>query len=150
MADTSYWSRLPAGASIPNYAVYRYPNQSPDGTQFLATNCGNATTACTSGSSIFQDVNISAYVGRTFSYGGKVTADGSAGTSALVTWQLDANYNVLRQDTMNLTVPIPYQYQSYTSQTITIAANAKTLRYQFYHGTNSISYFLANMFVNLN
>lgn len=151
MADGTGWQRLPAGASTPNLAVYRDPNRSPDGTQFLATNCGNFTTACAPGSSFFQDVSAANYVGRNYTFGGKFAMSGAndnGGTSSLVVFQLDANFNVLRSDT----VPVALTgstYRSFASPSVTVLANTKTLRYQFYHGTKGFTYFAANMYINL-
>lgn len=151
MADATGWQRLPSGAATPNLAVYRNPNQSPDGTQFLATNCGSFTAACAPGSSFFQDVNASNYAGRAYTFGGKFAMSGAndnGGTSSLVVFQLDANFNVLRSDTVPLALSGSV-YQSFASPVVTVLANTKTLRYQFYHGTNGLTYFAANMYINL-
>lgn len=148
-ADATGWQRLPAGAATPNLAIYRVPNQSPDGTQFLATNCGSYTTACTPGSSFFQDVAASAHVGRSIKFGGQfATAGENGGASSLVVFQLDANFGVLRSDSIALNLPNG-TYQSFVSPAITIVPNTKTLRYQFYHGMNGVTYFADNMYINL-
>ncbi|AKU24164.1 hypothetical protein [Massilia sp. NR 4-1] len=149
MADATGWQRLPSGAGTPNLSVYRYPDMSPDGTQFLATNCGSFTAPCTPGSSFFQDVDASAYAGRSFRFGGKfATAGGNGGTPSLVVFQLDANFAVLRSDTVALPLP-DATYRPFSSAPIQIMANTKTLRYQFYHAANGITYFAANMYLNL-
>lgn len=149
MGDTTHWQRLPASAP-PNYTVYRYPNGSPDGTQFLATNCGTWTSACPAGSSVFQDADVSAYSGRTFTFGGQFATDaGLSGTASLALWQMDANSNVLKSDTVPVSVS-GTGYVTVKSPTLTLLSTTKKVRYELYHGTQGITYRAANMFVNIN
>jgi hypothetical protein len=149
-ADGSYWQVIPSVSGRPNLAVYRYPNLSPDGTQLLATNCGSAASACVAGSSFYQDVNVSAYAGRSFTYGGSFASlGGNGGTSTLAIFQLDANGAAISSHALSLPLSSTV-YQKFTSGAVIIAANTKTLRYQFYHGTNGVTYAADNMFLNLN
>ncbi len=145
MADTSYWNRAPS--TTPNYAVYRYPNLSPDGTQVLASNCG--TAACNVGQSIYQDVDVTGLGGRSFNFGGQFSTTSGSGTISLAVFQLDASYNILQSHS----IPITASAGSYTnsaSGTFTISSGAKYLRYQYYMSTPSITFLADNMFINLN
>jgi hypothetical protein len=149
MGDGYWYQRLPTGSAMPNLAVYRWPNMSPDGNQFLATNCSAVGTGCASGSSFYQDIPATAYVGRTITYGGKfATSGGNGGNPSLALWQLDANYAPLKADTVVLSVP-GTTYLGAVSQPITILPGTKILRYQFYHAVSTVTYFAGNMFVNL-
>jgi hypothetical protein len=148
-ADTSNWQRLPSGSTTPNYAVYRWPNLSPDGNQFLATNCSVSGSACVPGSSFYQDVPATAYLGRSVTFGGKfATAAGSGGSPQLVLFQLDANGAALASTAITLSA-LGTSYTSFSSAPIAILTTAKTLRYQFYHSAPGITYFAGNMFINL-
>jgi hypothetical protein len=152
MADGSYWGRLPSGASTPNLAVYRQPNQSPDANQFLATNCIVLGSSCTAGSSILQDVAVGGMAGRTVTFGGLFATAGGNGAGLLALLQLDSSYNILRSDAININAGPPAangSYASFTSAPVTIVAGASVLRYQFYHGTPGITYQAGKMFVNL-
>lgn len=147
--DVTNWQRLPASPA-PNYTVYRFPNNSPDGTQYLATNCGTWTSACPAGSSFFQDVSVAAYSGRTFTFGGQFATDaGHSGSASLALWQMDAYNNVLKSDSVPIAVS-GADYVRIQSPTLTLLAATKKVRYQFYHGTQGITYRAANMFVNVN
>lgn len=152
MADGSYWGRLPSGASTPNLAVYRRPNESPDANQFLATNCVVSGSSCTAGSSILQDVAVSGISGRKVTFGGLFATDASNGGGTLALFQLDSSYNVLRSDSININAGPPAadgSYASFTSAPVTIVAGVSFLRYQFYHGSPGITYRAGKMFVNL-
>lgn len=145
MADASYWGRLPASPT--NRAVYRYPNLSPDGTPVMAANCGS--TSCSVGQSIYQDVDVTAYRGRTFNFGGQFSTTGGSATLSLVVFQLDASFNILQSHS----IPVSVTYGSYTnaaSGAFTISNSAKYLRYQYYMNSPSVTYLADNMFVNLN
>ena len=150
MANGSNWTRLPASPA--NLAVYRYASLSPDGTPILATNCGAST--CAPGQSIYQDVDVTAYRGRSYSFGGKFSTSGGSGSLNLVVWQLDAAYNVLQ----NNVIPLTASSGSFTDTTsnagmsppLVISNQAKFLRYQFYLGSPSVTYLADNMFLNIN
>lgn len=149
MADTSNWQRLPAGGTTPNYTVYRWPNLSSDGNQFLATNCAASGSACVPGSSFFQDVSAAGYAGRSVIYGGKfATAAGNGGSPTLALFQLDANGAVLTSNSL----PLPVSgttYASFKSPSIRILDGTRTLRYQFYHAVPGVTYFAGGMFLDL-
>jgi len=142
-ADATGWNKT---QSATNLAVYRYPNSSPDGTQFLAANCGQASC---SNNSIYQDVDVSAYVGRTYRFGGQFSTFSGTGGISLVVWQLDNNFSPIRQDTINIT-PQSGIYTNTSSAVYTIVSGTKYLRYQFYLNSPSITYYADNMFLNLN
>lgn len=152
MADGSYWSRLPTGAGMPNLAVYRWPNQSPDANQFLATNCAASGSSCTPGSSVYQDITISGLSGRSVTFGGLFATAGGTGGGTLALFQLDSSFNILRSDSININAAPPAadgSYASFTSAAIKILPGTAVLRYQFYHATPGITYQAGKMFVNL-
>jgi len=147
--DVANWQRLPASPA-PNYTVYRFPNNSPDGTQYLATNCGSFSAACAAGSSFYQDVSTAGFGGRTFTFGGQFATDaGHSGSASLALWQMDASNNVLKSDSIPVSVS-GTDYVKVQSPTLMLLAATRKVRYQFYHGTPGITYRAANMFVNMN
>ena len=56
-----------------NHVVYRSPNSSPDGSQYLEFNCGGACA----GKSANQTANVTAFRGQTLQYGGTFATDGN-------------------------------------------------------------------------
>lgn len=149
MADSSYWNRLPGGAQTPNMAVYRLPNLSPDGNQFLATNCAPSGSSCVPDSSIYQDVSVAGYAGRSIKFGGEfATLGGDGGSPSIALFQFDANSNVLKADSLTLSTP-DSSYRSFTSPAVFLLPNASSVRYQFYHPRTGITYTLGNMFINV-
>lgn len=146
--DVANWTLSPSNQP-PNASVYRFANQSPDGTQFLATNCGTWSTACPSNSSVYQDINVSAYIGKNFKFGGQFSTDqGAGGPASLAIWQFDSSNNVLKGDSLAVNVNGP-AYVSVDSAQLTLLPATRTIRYQFYHGVNAITYHAANLYVNI-
>jgi hypothetical protein len=145
MGDGSYWSRIPTSPT--NIAVYRYPNLSPDGTPVLAANCG--TASCNVGQSIYQDVDVTAYRGRSYTFGGQFSTTGGSGTLSLAVFQLDASFNVLQSNSVAISAT-GGSYTAALSTNFVISSGAKYLRYQFYMESPSVTYLADNMFLNLN
>jgi hypothetical protein len=143
-SDNAYWGRIPASPT--NIAVYRYPNLSPDGTPVLAANCG--TSSCSVGQSIYQDVDVTAYRGRTYTFGGQFSTAGGSGTLSLVVFQLDANFNILQSNSIAVNA-VGGSYTTSSSGSFVISSSAKYLRYQFYMQSPSVTYLADNMFINL-
>jgi hypothetical protein len=119
------WTRLPEG--VTNVDVPRLPNQSPDGTPFLAFNCG---PACSPESSVLQDVPVNAgFEGRTFDYGATLRTDAGDGALTLAVHQLDAHGQVLHTDAVDLTIGPGYAAHAAAGS---VQPGARRLRYQLY------------------
>jgi hypothetical protein len=119
------WSRLPDGAT--NVDVPRMPNGSPDGTPYLAFNCG---PACSAESSVLQDVPVNpGFEGRRFDYGGTLRTDGGDGALTLAVHQLDARGTVIHTDALDLTVGAGYAEHVAAGS---VREGARKLRYQLY------------------
>lgn len=144
MANGSYWNRIPVSPT--NLAIYRYPNLSPDGTPVMAANCGQ--TPCAPGQSIYQDVDVTAYRGRSFTFGGQFSAQSGSGSLSLAVFQLDASFNILQRNSIAINA-VNGSYTNSTSPSFVISNGAKYLRYQIYLET-PLTYLADNMFINLN
>jgi hypothetical protein len=117
------WAGAPEG--VTRVDVPRAPDGSPDGTPYLAFNCG-----CTAGSSVFQDVLVDpGLTGRRFDYGGTLRAEGGEGALTMAVHQLDATGVVLRTDTLELQVGAEYSEHRATSS---VVPGARKLRYELY------------------
>jgi hypothetical protein len=95
--DTQGWSRHPG--STANVAAPRTPNGSPDGTSYLALNCG--ASPCPPGHGVYQDVELDdADGGAGFAFGGQLRSEAGHGSLDLVVHQLAADGGVLASDTV--------------------------------------------------
>jgi hypothetical protein len=144
-ASVTPWQRLNVGGETTNIAVYRHPENSSDGNQYLATNCGDRVESCKGnpGQAIYQDVVVPpSYAGRSFSFWGKFRADtnATAGTLQLRVEQFDAAGRLLESNP-HVTVTLPAlpadsasDYSAYTpaGASGTIIPNTTRLRYVFY------------------
>lgn len=127
--DAAGWS--PAPNSAVNVAVHRDPNGSPDGTPYVAFNCGGA--ACSPQASLFQDVTVdAAAAGRRFEFGGSFRTDGPPASVALAVHQLDVGGNVIASDSVEIRAGPTYATRSADAR---IEDGARTLRYQLYPRT---------------
>lgn len=128
-ADTTGWERLPGSEA--NLAAYRRPNESPDGTPYLAFNCGG--DPCRAGESLHQDVEIDpALIGRAFRFGGTFRSESGSGSLELVVHQLDAQGQLLHSDKVAIDATGAYAPVEGTG---TIQRGARALRYQLYPST---------------
>lgn len=144
----NHWGRRPEG-NVPNQTVYRFPNESPDGTQFMATNCGTWTSSCPPDSSVYQDLDASAYAGKNFTFGGQFSTDqGDGGAASLAIFQFDVSGNVTRGDGIPVNVN-GRTYRNIGSTSLPMLATTRKVRFQFYHGTNAITYRMNNLYINI-
>ncbi|TLS53910.1 hypothetical protein FE782_00715 [Paenibacillus antri] len=121
-SDTYGWNRLGPGT---NWAVYRLPNNSPDGTPYFATNCGGL---CAPTNSIYQDVAIPSGGPGTLRFGGKFMSEGAGGTLELVVRQFNGS-TIIQTDI--LPIATGTAWQSYGG-TATLAPGTTWIRYEFY------------------
>jgi hypothetical protein len=146
MGNGSYWQRYPIGPT--NLVVYRYPNNSPDGTNYLATNCGTNPNPCQPGQSIYQDVNVSALNvgGKDFGFGGMFATDSGNGVFTLAVFQMDQNYNVLQTNSFDVYATPTY---AGTQSGGTFAPGTKIVRYQIYPKISTITFRADQMYVSI-
>ena len=96
-ADARGWATLP-GTSTQRSAE-RLPDNSPDGTPYLAFNCGAAT--CGGGDAVLQDVDVRKDDdGREFAFGGTFRAETGTGQLELNALQLDASGAIVQATTV--------------------------------------------------
>lgn len=126
--DTQGWKVFPLGPT--HLVVYRYPNGSSDGNCYLATNCG--ASSCQAGQSIYQDVDVQAWVGRRLSFGGTFMAEGGDGSITVAAHELDAA-GALR-GTHALPLSLGASYADARSELV-VDAGTKTVRLQLYLST---------------
>jgi hypothetical protein len=127
--NTLGWTYSPVGGT--NVDLPRLPNGSPDGTPYLAFNCG--APGCGPDASVFQDVPINRRVsGRRFDYGGTLRTDGSEGTLTMAVHQLDAAGVVIHTDAQDLRVGPGFVDHVATGS---VRPGARRLRYQLYPKT---------------
>lgn len=138
-SDDYGWNRTGSGT---NMAVYRFPGNTPDGTPYLAANCGGA---CGSNHSIYQDVAVTGSAGTTVSFGGSFMSEGGSAALDVVVYQMDAAYNVLRADTLPITTGT--SWASY-SHHVPLHSGVVKLRYQFYM-KNPVTYRSDDHFVSI-
>lgn len=120
------WDRTSSGQTT-NIVVLRYPNESTDGNCFLATNCGG--NSCVGEQTIFQDIDLSGYGGRSLVFGGKIgTEKGHGlGSGILMVLQMDFSGNIItRQEVAVLTS----DYQDFAGQ-FAVDPRTTKLRFQF-------------------
>jgi hypothetical protein len=125
------WGWTSSPVSLTNVDLPRLPNGSPDGTPYLAFNCG--APECGPDASVFQDVPVNQRVaGRRFDYGATLRTDGSEGTLTMAVHQIDAAGVVIHTDAQNLRVG-----QGFVDHVATgsVRPGARWLRYQLYPKT---------------
>ena len=141
-ADFDGWNRI---LTATNYAVYRLPGDTTDGTPFAATNCGGT---CTAASGINQDVAVPAGSSGTINYGGDFRSIGGSGTFNLVAWQLDNTGAPLASSTVVVNTTGSWATQAGSTA---LVAGAKTIRYQMYLITGgSVTFELDDTYVRIN
>jgi hypothetical protein len=124
--DISGWTYLPAG--VTNVDLPRLPNGSPDGTPYLAFNCGAPT--CATDASVFQDAPIKpGLVGRRFDYGGTLRTDGGEGTLTMAVHQLDTGGALIHTNAVNLRIGPGFTNHVATGR---VLPGAQRLRFQLY------------------
>ncbi|WP_221469126.1 hypothetical protein [Cohnella nanjingensis] len=131
MSTMDYWYRLGPGT---NRSVYRLPNNSPDGTPYLASNCGGT---CVGTNSIYQDVSIAGGTSGILRFGGKFMSEGANGSLSLVIRQFDSTGTIIQTD--NLPIGTTTSWASF-GQTVALQAAARTIRYEYYMWTNNLTY----------
>src|SRR4051794_111899 len=93
-ADTEGWHRWPGTST--QLAAQRLPDGSPDGSPWLAFNCGGS---CAGGAGVYQDVTVPARLhDRPVAFGGDFRAPGGRAPLDVVLFQLDAAGHTLRSD----------------------------------------------------
>jgi hypothetical protein len=128
-ADAEGWKAL-AGTTA-QLSVERDPDSSPDGSPFLALNCG--APVCDGGASVYQDVPFDP--GRddgTVAFGGSFRAAGTEERLDLALQQLDASGAVIA--TANVAVTAGAAYAS-ARGTVAIDDRARRLRLELYPRT---------------
>jgi hypothetical protein len=136
------WTYLPVG--VTNVALPRTPNGSPDGTAYLAFNCGAPT--CAPDASVFQDVAIKpGLAGRRFDYGGTLRTDGAVGAVTMAVHQLDDAGAVIHTNAVNLSVAPGFADHVATGA---VVPGARRLRYQLYPKTPQ-TFAADNLFLRL-
>jgi hypothetical protein len=128
--NTWGWTYLPVG--VTNVDLPRLPNGSPDGTSYLAFNCGAPT--CAPDTSVFQDVPINpGLAGRRVDYGGTLRTDGGEGTVTMAVHQLDAAGALIHTNAANLRIGPGFADHVATGR---VLPGARRLRYQLYPKTS--------------
>jgi hypothetical protein len=124
--DTRGWSRL-AGVST-NVAAPRTPNASPDGTSYLAFNCG--ASPCPPGQSLYQDVAVEElHEGEAIRFGGEFRSESGSGSLEVALHQLDANGGLIRTDELPVSATGNY---TPVQQSGAVQAGTRKLRFEIY------------------
>lgn len=126
-ASEAPWLRY--GAST-NAVVYRLPNLSPNGSEFLEFNCGGA---CNESNSVYQDVPITGGSSGTLTYGGRFSSATPDGSLTLALFQLDQSYNVVQTDSVTFTASTSWDARSKSTNLLPATT---ILRYQYYMNVN--------------
>lgn len=154
--NTDDWDTLPQPKGHPptNLVVYRSIALSPDHNCVMAFNCGDGTTACDQGQSVFQDVAIQNF----FSVGQNITFSGVVGTQAsipavvrVVIFFLSSTYEILNTTVVDVkanTIPQFTQFGLTAKFVGGWAVNATTLRAQLYPLNAGITYFAGELALN--
>jgi len=123
-ANGDAWAPVPGtGAQM---SVERFPDQSPDGTPWLAVACG--TGACDGGQAVYQDIPVEpGSGGAELAFGASVRADQGTARMQLGLLQLDADGAVVAQDA----VPVDAGDRYVRARgTVTVEDRARRLRIQ--------------------
>ena len=127
-SDTNSFARTDTGT---NWAVYRFPGNSVDGTPYLAMNCGGT---CATGNSVYQDVAFHPSTQTNVDTSPKATIESGSGSISLTVWQLDAAYAVLKSDSYAGNAGSTWATYSFSP---TLASGTRILRYQMYMSGNA-------------
>jgi hypothetical protein len=127
--DADGWSKHTG--STASLSVPPTPNGSPDGTSYLAFNCG--APACAGEASIYQDVRVDdSWRDEDFSFGGSFRSEKGTGSIDLVVHQLDAAGKVIRATKVPVVATGTYDTVQGAGA---IADGARTLRFEMYVNT---------------
>lgn len=122
-ADSHGWS---ATGEVTNVSVYRHPNETPDGTQYMAVDCGGS---CDGTHSVYQDVAVPSDAGDELEYGGMFMSEGEQGALTVATHQLDGDDDdVVRTD--RLPIETGPKWATYGTSAPLDAAS-ETVHYEF-------------------
>jgi hypothetical protein len=125
-ADAAGWRAL-EGTST-QLSAERTPDGSPDGTPYLAFNCG--APACEAGQSFYQDVPTDpALDGETVAFGGSFRADTGTGDLTVSFLQLDVAGAVVDSTSVPVTVGGEYAHVRGTAE---IDGRTRRVRFQVY------------------
>jgi len=128
-ADAQGWLRH-TGSST-QLAAERFPDGSPDGTPYLAFNCG--APSCDAGQSVYQDVPVEpGQEGDRLAFGGSFRAEAGEGRLELAVLQLDAAGKVIASTVIGAGVTATY---SETRGEFAVADGARRLRFELYPRT---------------
>lgn len=78
-----------------NVAVYRYPNNSPDGTQYMEVDRGSADEETPA---VSQDVTVPPGSSGTLEFGGMFMSEGGSGGLTIAVHQMDQDHGAVRTD----------------------------------------------------
>jgi hypothetical protein len=124
-ADAEAWHAWPGTST--QLAAQRLPDGSPDGTPWLAFNCGGT---CGPDSGIYQDARVPSRVrGRPVAFGGTVRTQAGPAPLDIVLFQFDAHGATIRSDVLRATADGAYRTVRGTSE---IDSRAQTLRFQLF------------------
>jgi hypothetical protein len=125
-ADADGWTTYPGTTT--QMSVLRAPDNSPDGTPYLAFNCG--TSACTGSESVYQDVTVAARLhGDIVAFGATVATDSGSGPLDVALIQLDASGREVTRATITTTATARYARVRGTAK---IESSTTRLRFQLY------------------
>jgi hypothetical protein len=127
--DAEPWQAL--DGTTAQLSVERDPDGSPDGTPYLAFNCG--ASSCDGGQSVHQDVPVPAELhGDELAFGGTFRAEAGTGHLDVAVHQLDAGGRVITSTSLPIDAGTAYRRARGTLQ---IDPDARRLRFQLYPRT---------------
>lgn len=127
-SDTDSFARTGTGT---NWAVYRLPGNSVDGTPYMATNCGGT---CGADNSVYQDVAFTPSGQTTISASLKALRESDTGTIGFTVWQLNASYGVIKSDSYTINATSSWSTYSLSGS---LNSNTRILRFQMYLNGNA-------------
>jgi hypothetical protein len=102
------------------------PDRSPDGSAYMAVNCG--APACDGGAAVFHDIRVDRDAqGERFAFGGTVRAESGSGTLDLSVLQLDEAGEIVANATVPVAAGTTY---ARARGTFELDDRAATLRFQ--------------------
>lgn len=122
-SDTNSFARTGTGT---NWAVYRFPGNSVDGSPYLAMNCGGT---CAGGNSVYQDVPVLPSTQTTVDASVKALVESGSGSISLTVWQLNSSYGVVKSDSYTVNAGATWNTYSFAP---TLSSSARILRYEMY------------------
>jgi hypothetical protein len=128
-ADANGWQ--PLQGTPAQLSVHRDPDGAPDGTPYLAFNCGAPT--CDAGQSLYQDVDVPPDIeGDTVAFGGTFRAETGEGRLDVTAHQLDAAGRVISSTSVPVSAGASY---ARARGTLRLEDDARRLRFQLYPHT---------------